>query len=83
MIKTGEHTVLVTRYLHGEEDEYSDLWPNPGEEDSTPQTEAAQDEYHYSLYEVRIDLEVDLRTGKSAIVAVDGKLLSNEKAPWR
>lgn len=53
----------VTRYLHGEEDEYSDLWDL-----NAPQQEV----YHYSLYEVEITLEVDLDTGKSRITQVDG-----------
>jgi hypothetical protein len=53
----------VTRYLSGEEDELSNLWPY-----DAPQ----QDVYCGSLYEVRIDLEVDMDTGKSRIVAVDG-----------
>ena len=62
----------VTRYLHSEEDQFSELWPN-----DAPQ----QDEYHYSLYEVRIDLEVDLDTGKSRIAKVDGIPL--EGSPFR
>lgn len=59
-------TVLVRRYLHGEEDSLSDLWDYDAEQ---------QDVYHYSLYEVAVDLEVDLATGKSRIVKVDGSAL--------
>ena len=61
------NTVIVTRYLHGEDDELSDLWEPDAEQ---------QEVYHYSLYEVRVDLEVDLDTGKSRIFAVDGVQLS-------
>jgi len=66
----------VTRYLHGEDDQFSDLWPYPGEEGSTPQTEAAQDRYLSSLYEVSVGLDVDLDTGRSRIAAVNGVALS-------
>ena len=57
---------IVKRYLHDESDEYSDLWPI-----DAPQ----QKKYHYALYEVAIDLEVDMDTGDSKIVRVDGKRL--------
>lgn len=63
---TWEDTKIVTRYLHGEEDSLSDLWDY-----EAPQ----QDVYHYSLYEVKIELEVDMPTGESRIVTVDGKKL--------
>ena len=53
----------VTRYLHGETDSLSDLWDY-----EAPQ----QDVYHYVLYETRIDLDVDMATGKAVIVAVNG-----------
>lgn len=57
------NTTYVTEYLHGgARDEMSDLWPYEA---------AQQDTYRYSLYEVKIQLEVDLDTGKSRIVAVD------------
>lgn len=64
----GTNTKIVKRYLHGQEDEWSELWP--------VDTAEQQNVYHYSLYEVAIDLEVDLDTGKSRIVAVDGISLS-------
>lgn len=60
------NTTLVKRYLHGQSDELSDLWDY-----EAPQ----QDVYHYSLYEVAIELEVDLDTGKSRIVSVNGNPL--------
>lgn len=63
-------TTVVTRYLHEDEDQLSDLWDY-----EAPQ----QDVYHYSLYEVRIDLEVDMDTGKSRIVKVDGIPLATLK----
>jgi hypothetical protein len=65
------NTVVIKRYLHGEEDSLSDLWPY-----DAPQ----QDVYHYSLYEVAIDLEVDLDTGQSRIIKVDGMPLVSYKA---
>jgi len=61
------NTRTVTRYLHGETDELSKLWP----------PEAKQQEvYAYALYEVSVDLEVDMNTGRSRIIAVDGVPLS-------
>lgn len=57
-------TKIVTRYVHDEDDELSDLWPL-----DAPQ----QDVYHYALTEVRIDLEVDMETGLSRIIRVDGR----------
>lgn len=57
--------MIVTRYLHASKEEarQDELWPR----------EAKQwENYLYSLYEVKIDLEVDVDTGKSRIVAVDG-----------
>lgn len=62
-------TVTVKRYLHGDTDELSDLWPA-----DAPQQEA----YANALYEVWIDLQVDLDTGKSRIVAVDGHAFVND-----
>ena len=62
------NVITVKRYLHGEEEMVRDLWPY-----DAPQ----QDVYHYSLYEVAIDLEVDLDTGKSRIVGVDGHSVAN------
>lgn len=63
------NTTIIQRYLHGQDDEYSDLWP----------TDAVQQRrYHYSLYEVCVDLEVDLDTGDSRIVAIDGALCEGE-----
>jgi hypothetical protein len=57
----------VIRYVHDEEDSLSDLWDADAEQQET---------YHYSLYEVRVDLDVDLDTGKSRIAAVNGIALS-------
>jgi hypothetical protein len=56
-------TKLVTRYLHNDNEELSDLWKPEDHQ---------QEMYRYSLYEVKIDLEVDLDTGESRICAVDG-----------
>lgn len=64
-----EDTKVITRYLHGQEDELSELWDY-----DAPQ----QDVYHYSLYEVRIELEVDMPTGESRILTVDGRKLCSE-----
>ena len=61
------NTVLVKRYLHGSDDELSDLW-HPDD--------PRQETYAYALYEVQVDLEVDLDTGKSRIIAIDGIELS-------
>lgn len=61
------NTKIVKRYLRASNDDLSDLWDY-----EAPQQEA----YHYSLYEVEIDLEVDMDTGKSRIVAVDGVALT-------
>lgn len=61
------NTRIIKRYLHGSNDELSDLWDY-----EAPQ----QDIFGYALYEVAIDLEVDMDTGKSRIVAVDGVPLS-------
>ena len=57
------NTKIITRYLHSNEEELSELWPADAEQQKT---------YGYSLYEVGFDLEVDLDTGKSRIIAVDG-----------
>lgn len=51
-------TKIVKRYLRANNDELSDFWDWHAN--------------HGSLYEVVIDLEVDMYTGKSRIVAVDG-----------
>lgn len=57
------NTRIIRRFLHDENEELSDLW-----EPDAPQQEV----YHYSLYEVAIDLEVNMDTGGSRIVAVNG-----------
>ena len=67
------NTTIVTRYLHGQEDELSDLWPYDA---------PMQGKYHYSLYEVAVELEVDLDTGESRIKTVDGAPLAEEQE-WR
>ena len=61
------NTKIVKRYLHGQEEDLSDLWPLDAKQ---------QNAYSYSLYEVEVDLEVDLDTGKSRIVAIDKTPLS-------
>ncbi len=68
-------TRRVTRYLHASDDDQLDLslWPV-----DAPQ----HDVYHYSLYEVQVELEVEMETGKSRIVAVNGVELV-EPAPFR
>lgn len=58
-----QNTRIVKEYLHGDNDELSDLWDHDARQ---------QEKYHYALYEVGIDLEVDMDTGESRIVAVDG-----------
>jgi hypothetical protein len=60
------NTKLVRRYLHDDTEDFSHIWSH----DSTQ-----QEVYAYALYEVAIDLEVDMDTGKSRIVAVDGREL--------
>lgn len=67
ILEKGDGWVIIRRYLHDEQEEYSSLWPIDAEH------EDQQEEYHYALYEVAIDLKVDLKTGKGVIVAVDGK----------
>lgn len=57
------NTKIVTEYLHGERDEHSELWSVDAEQ---------QNVFRYALYEVAIGLEVDMDTGKSRIVSVDG-----------
>jgi hypothetical protein len=56
-------TTTIKRYLHGRQDGLCDLWKPEAKQ---------QKNYHYALYEVAIDLEGDLDTGKSRILAVDG-----------
>lgn len=51
----------VTRYLHGDSDEMSDLWPPEAEQ---------QSEYHYVLYELPVHLDVNLDTGTAVIVGI-------------
>ena len=60
-------TKRVVRYLHDDSDELSELWPP-----EAPQQEV----YAYALYEVMIELDVNMKTGQSTIVAVDGRELS-------
>jgi hypothetical protein len=64
------NVVRVTRYLHGESDGLSGLWEPDAKQ---------QEVYHYSLYEVMVELDVDLDTGKSRIATVDGVPLASLK----
>lgn len=60
-------TRIIKEYLgHGGREEMSDLWEPEDEQ---------QEVFHYSLYEVAFELEVDLATGKSRIISVDGHKL--------
>lgn len=61
-------TKIVRRYLHDESDLLSPLWAS-----DAPQQEI----YAYALYEVAVDLEVDMESGRSRIVAVDNKSLAD------
>jgi hypothetical protein len=55
-----------TIYLHADNSELSDMW-----EPEAPQ----QKEWHYVAYEVAVDLEVDLESGKALIISVNGSKL--------
>lgn len=57
------NTCRVTRYLHANNDGYSDLWDLDAPQQSV---------YGYALYEISVTLEVDLDTGHARIVAIDG-----------
>ena len=60
----------ITEYIgHGGRDEYSELWPTDAEQ---------QREFHYSLYELELDCEVDLETGKLYLQGVSGVKLEHE-----
>jgi len=62
--KTGH--VIVTRYLHGNNEGMEDLWNN-----DDPQQERAR----YWLYEIDLQLDVDLKTGEAKIISVSGSPL--------
>lgn len=61
------NTKIVKEFVHRSGEEQSDLWEPDAEQ---------QYMYYYALYEICIELEVDLDTGKSRIVAVDGHALA-------
>lgn len=61
----------IVKYLHGNSDEYEDLWDN-----EAPQQEVA----HYWLYDVDVTLDVDLDTGEALITHVYGVELKNPVA---
>lgn len=53
----------VTEYVHANREELSPLW-----KPDAPQQEV----FHYTLYELRLDCDVDLDTGHLYIRAVNG-----------
>lgn len=59
----ARNTKVVREYLHGGDEGLSELWHH-----DAPQ----QDVFMRRLYEVVVDLEVDLDTGETRIIAVDG-----------
>ena len=69
---------IVTRYLHENSDEYSGLWPIPAgdaPDDEWRKFQSREVNFSNQLYEVKFDLEVDMETGESKIVRVDGREL--------
>lgn len=59
----------ITRYVHNNDDELSSLWPPDAKQQGT---------YHYTLYEVSLEGEVDLDTGDFYIQKVNGVPLERE-----
>lgn len=61
-------TKVITKYVHGQSDELSRLWPF-----DAPQ----QDVFHYCLYEEAVEIEVDLDTGQWRYLSFGGKKLES------
>lgn len=59
----------ITTYLHGSKEDNYDLGQRSGLKGK------ALDYFMYANYEVKVDLDVDEKTGKAKIVAVDGREL--------
>jgi hypothetical protein len=60
-------------YVHGDK-EY--CW-QVGEQIGLSE-ELIKEKFAYALYEVSVDVEVDMSTGESKIIAVDGRKVSDE-----
>lgn len=66
---------IIKMYLHSDKEDNWDI----GEEIGLSE-EAISEEFKYALYEVEVDVEVDMETGKTKILAVDGvKLVESQK----
>jgi hypothetical protein len=66
--------VLVKLYLHGDKEN------NWEQAEDLGLSEEASKEFSYALYEVAFDVEVDTKTGKYDIIAVDGRKLMPKNA---
>ena len=70
-------TKIVKRYLHGDSDEFSGLWeqPDSGDQEAWKRFTERESLFERALYEVDFDLEVDLETGRTEIIRVNGREL--------
>ena len=66
--------IVIKMYLHGDKETSYSVAEEAG------LSEEACKEFAYALYEVEFDVEIDTKTGKNRIIAVDGqKLMPKEK----
>lgn len=63
-------TKVIKYYLHGDKDTNWELGERIGLTE-----EAIRNHFRGACYEVEVDLEVDMLTGESKIIAVDGRKL--------
>lgn len=69
------NTTIRTYYVHGQpyEDEFAPFWPSE---------DTRQERIHYLLYEEAVEVEIDLDTGATRILAFAGKKLV-EPTEWQ
>lgn len=61
--------ITVVDYLHSSKEEMLDLGEQHGLKG------AALDNFMYALYEVKLELEVDMQTGDSKIIKCDDRIV--------
>ena len=66
---------MIKMYLHSSKEENTDKFLEEFLDGDYDRMDEVPDEFRYALYEVEFDVEVDIKTGETEIILVNGKRL--------
>lgn len=67
---------VIKMYLHSSKEGNADTWLKNFCDGDYDRYEEVPDNFRYALYEVEFDVEVDMKTGDTKIIAVNGRKLN-------